>query len=46
MANYFYDVEVQLNGRQIAQYQSTGPRSGADNGIVWDFSLELNLVDG
>ena len=45
MANYLYDVEVQLNGRQITKYESTGARTGTDNGIVWDFSLELNLVD-
>ena len=42
--NYKYDVEVLLNGRALKNVDSTTPRSPTGNGIVWDFSVEINRL--
>ena len=41
--NYRFDVEVLLNGDQIAHHQSLAPNRGRNQGIVWDFGLEFML---
>ncbi len=46
-ASFNFDVSVEVNGNVVASHIEPTQTSGKNsNGIVWDFSVEFNLVGG